>query len=97
MPMSKDFSDRLTPILEEVSNHYGTPFHIYDEKGIKDTGEKLKKAFSGVTNLTWLTICTFDPFPTALLLSFQITQRLPFQEGKRMILWFGMRLYSGPA
>lgn len=49
MPMSKDFSDRLTPILEEVSNHYGTPFHIYDEKGIKDTGEKLKKAFSGVT------------------------------------------------
>jgi diaminopimelate decarboxylase len=28
--------------------HYGTPFHIYDEKGIHETGNSLIKAFSGI-------------------------------------------------
>ncbi len=48
MPMSKDFSERLSPVLEKIIKHYGTPFHIYDEKGFKETGDHLKKAFSGV-------------------------------------------------
>lgn len=31
---------------EEIASAYGTPFHIYDEKGIIENAEELKKAFS---------------------------------------------------
>lgn len=48
MPMSQKYKDRLFPVLEKISNHYGTPFHIYDEAGIRETCENLKKAFSGI-------------------------------------------------
>ena len=48
MPMSSSFKDRLTPMLKEVVTHFGTPFHIYDEVGIRETGEALKKAFAGI-------------------------------------------------
>ncbi len=48
MPMSNDFASRLLPRLEEIAAHFGTPFHIYDEAGIRDTGNKLKQAFSGI-------------------------------------------------
>ncbi len=48
MPMSKAFEDRLSPILTETADHFGTPFHIYDETGIRETGAALKAAFSGV-------------------------------------------------
>jgi len=48
MPIQKDFEDRLTPVLASIVEHYGTPFHIYDEKGIRETGEALNRAFSGI-------------------------------------------------
>lgn len=48
MPMSQDFENRLHPVLREIAGHFGTPFHIYDETGIRETGERLKRAFSGV-------------------------------------------------
>ncbi len=48
MPMSQDFNARLTPILNEIVRHFGTPFHIYDEAGIRKTGQELIEAFSGV-------------------------------------------------
>lgn len=48
MPIAKDFEDRLTPVLASIVEHYGTPFHIYDETGIRETGETLKQAFSGI-------------------------------------------------
>lgn len=48
MPMSQSFQERLFPIAAELAEHYGTPFHIYDEAGILETGERLKKAFSGI-------------------------------------------------
>jgi len=48
MPMTDQFRDRLFPILKEVSSHFKTPFHIYDEAGIRATAESLKKAFSGI-------------------------------------------------
>jgi diaminopimelate decarboxylase len=48
MPMSSAFKARAFPILEAIANHYGTPFHLYDEVGIRDTGQKLFEAFSGV-------------------------------------------------
>lgn len=48
MPMSTDFEQRLSPVLRRIVAHYGTPFHIYDEKGIRETGALLKQAFSGI-------------------------------------------------
>ncbi|MFZ2633358.1 MAG: diaminopimelate decarboxylase [Desulfosalsimonadaceae bacterium] len=46
MPMSDDFKKRLFPVLQDIKAHFGTPFHIYDEAGIIETGRALKKAFS---------------------------------------------------
>ncbi len=48
MPMSADFERRLYPVLEDVAAHFGTPFHIYDETGIRRTGESLKQAFAAI-------------------------------------------------
>lgn len=48
MPMSQPFCDRLSPILPQVAAHYGTPFHIYDEAGIRETGRQLQEAFAGI-------------------------------------------------
>jgi diaminopimelate decarboxylase len=49
MPISDNYRDRLFPVLEKIASHYQTPFHIYDEQGIRKTGEELKTAFAGVT------------------------------------------------
>ena len=32
--------------IEEIAKTYPTPFHIYDEKGIRETARALNKAFS---------------------------------------------------
>ncbi len=48
MPMSQGFKDRLYPNLAEIAEHFGTPFHLYDEAGIRETGQRLKDAFGEV-------------------------------------------------
>lgn len=48
MPLSSSYTDRLYPVLENISNHFNTPFHIYDEEGIRNTCKDLREAFSGV-------------------------------------------------
>lgn len=48
MPMSNEFEQRLYPLLPDIAQYFGTPFHIYDEKGIRQTGEALKGAFAAV-------------------------------------------------
>jgi diaminopimelate decarboxylase len=48
MPMSQSFKNRLFPILPQLAEHYGTPFHIYDEDGIRTTAERLNLAFAGI-------------------------------------------------
>ena len=48
MPMTQEYAERLSPVVERIANHYGTPFHIYDEKGIRDTCRLLKRLFSGI-------------------------------------------------
>lgn len=48
MPLSESFKNRLYPILPRLEDHFSTPFHIYDQAGIRETGEGLKKAFSGL-------------------------------------------------
>jgi diaminopimelate decarboxylase len=44
--MSPAFENRLLPVLEEIVNYYGTPFHVYDETGIRQTGKEFIAAFS---------------------------------------------------
>jgi diaminopimelate decarboxylase len=44
--MSADFSRRLDPLLDDIADHFGTPFHIYDEKGIRANARSLVKTFA---------------------------------------------------
>ena len=37
MPMTKAFEGRLHPDLKGIAEQFGTPFHIYDEVGIRET------------------------------------------------------------
>lgn len=46
MPISESFKNSLYPQLPKIVSHFGTPFHIYDEAGIKHTCQKLKTAFA---------------------------------------------------
>lgn len=48
MPMSGHFESRLFPKLPQIIEHFGTPFHIFDEKGILENGQKLKEIFDGI-------------------------------------------------
>ena len=48
MPMHIDYRERLFPILSEIVDQFGTPFHIYDEIGLRRTGAELKRALAGV-------------------------------------------------
>ena len=48
MPASADFKQRLEARLTAIAEHFGTPFHIYDEKGIRETCTGLSEAFSGI-------------------------------------------------
>ncbi len=45
MPMSDDFSRRLAPIIATVADHFGTPFHLYDEKGIRANARAFDRLF----------------------------------------------------
>jgi diaminopimelate decarboxylase len=46
--MSAAFANRLLPVLVEIANEFGTPFHIYDEAGIVECGHRLNDAFASV-------------------------------------------------
>lgn len=46
MPISDAYKARLYPQLDRIARHFGTPFHIYDETGIRETGAALKAAFA---------------------------------------------------
>ena len=48
MPISEDFQERLYPVIKEIAEHFQTPFHIYDEAGIRETGRRLKESFSNL-------------------------------------------------
>ncbi len=48
MPISESFKAALYPELTRIAAHFGTPFHIYDEAGIRRTCRQLKQAFAGI-------------------------------------------------
>ena len=47
MPMSANFKERLEPDLAAIAEHFGTPFHIYDEQGILASAERLVRRLRG--------------------------------------------------
>ncbi|HRZ30225.1 MAG TPA: diaminopimelate decarboxylase [Candidatus Paceibacterota bacterium] len=47
--MSQYFQRRLFPDLREIAEHYGTPFHIYDEWGIRQTCQKMSENLGQVS------------------------------------------------
>lgn len=46
MPISEKYRERLYSNLEKIGNHFGMPFHIYDEIGIRETVKHLNTVFS---------------------------------------------------
>jgi len=44
--MSESFHGRVVPILRAVAERFGTPFHLYDEAGIRETGAAVREAFA---------------------------------------------------
>ncbi|WP_079110003.1 diaminopimelate decarboxylase [Streptomyces roseifaciens] len=48
MPIADGFERRLRPLLQEIVAVYGTPFHLYDARGIIDTHRAMEAAFAGV-------------------------------------------------
>ncbi|MDX2481459.1 MAG: diaminopimelate decarboxylase, partial [Desulfuromusa sp.] len=72
MPMSQSFQERLFPVVEQIAEHYGTPFHVYDEVGIRETGAKLKQVFSGIDGFREYYAVKALPNPEILKLMFEM-------------------------
>ena len=48
MPIQPSFRQRLYPLLPQIADQFGTPFHIYDEAGIRQTGQQLIQTFANI-------------------------------------------------
>ncbi len=74
MPMSPAFQKRLFPALPKIIAYFGTPFHIFDERGIMDTGEALKLNFQNIAGFREFFAVKALPNPAIL----KIMQKLGF-------------------
>jgi len=72
MPMSSSFKDRLLPSLTDISDHFGTPFHVYDEAGILATGGGLTRALRGIEFREYFAVKAL-PNPTILELMLRMS------------------------
>lgn len=66
MPMSISFHSRLSGVLPDIVRHYGTPFHIYDETGIRETGETLIQSFANISGFREYFAVKALPNPTIM-------------------------------
>src|SRR4029077_9957532 len=48
MPISESFEERLEADLPAIAEHFGTPFHIYDEAGILASADRLVSSCAGL-------------------------------------------------
>lgn len=72
MPMTKAFEQRLCPKLSRIVDHFGTPFHIYDEQGIVENGRELILLFSQVDGFQEFFAVKALPNPAILCLMQQL-------------------------
>ena len=49
--------------VQEITKTYPTPFHIYDEKAIRENARKVKKAFRVESGLQGILRCKATPEP----------------------------------
>jgi diaminopimelate decarboxylase len=65
--MSAEFAERLLPLLPDLATDYGTPFHIYDARGIVATHEALVRAFGNAPSRQYFAVKAL-PNPNILAL-----------------------------
>lgn len=66
MPMSDAFKNRLFPKVGKIADHFGTPFHIYDEAGIRETGQAVVSAFLNIEGFREFFAVKALPNPTIM-------------------------------
>jgi diaminopimelate decarboxylase len=66
MPMSSSFQERLFPALPKIVEYFQTPFHIFDEYGIIETGKALKHNFKDVAGFREFYAVKAAPNPSIL-------------------------------
>lgn len=62
--MKKTFADR--ELLEKIAGEYPTPFHLYDERGIRENARKMKAAFAWNTGFREYFAVKATPTPSIL-------------------------------
>jgi len=67
---------------QEIIQEFPTPFHIYDEKGIRQNAENLKKAF-----------VLIDSFPRRVYLYDSFNKRMPHLPASES--WYSFTLEEG--
>lgn len=68
MPIGPDFESRLHSVLPAASEHFGTPFHIYDEQGIQENCQYFDSAFAGTPYREYFAVKGLpNPIPLRLL------------------------------
>ncbi len=73
MPMSSDYKNRLNrSFLNNVRDHFGTPFHMYDEKGIRGTGQNLINAFKNISGFREYFAVKALPNPSIMKIMFEL-------------------------
>jgi predicted SpoU family rRNA methylase len=50
MPVSPSFEKRLHKALPQIIEKFGTPFHIYDEMGVRETLRDMKQTFASAAS-----------------------------------------------
>nr|WP_319397136.1 diaminopimelate decarboxylase [uncultured Desulfobacter sp.] len=68
MPMSPEFKDRLSAVVQDAASAFGTPFHIYDETGIIQTCKALNDAFAPIDGFKEYFAVKGLPNPTVMAL-----------------------------
>lgn len=63
--MSSSYEKRLLSHIDAIAEHFGTPFHIYDEVGIRETCQQLKQSFESVNFREYFAVKAL-PNPTIL-------------------------------
>lgn len=86
MPMSGSFEERLFPRLQAAIKYFGTPFHIFDEQGIIDTGEYLKEQFHDISGFREFYAVKALPNPAILKIMKRLDFGLDCSSGSELIL-----------
>jgi diaminopimelate decarboxylase len=84
--MSRAFEERLFPKLPRIIGHFGTPFHIFDESGIMETGEKLKWEFSSITGFREFYAVKALPNPAILRIMLKLGFGLDCSSPSELVL-----------